>query len=62
MRNESRRVWSLQVEEGGTVQEVLRRQAGFTKKENQPCKISYLTESGKNGHPVQSDGKNATAR
>ena len=33
MRNESRRVWSLQVEEGGTVQEVLRRQAGFTKKE-----------------------------
>ena len=33
MRNESRRVWSLQVEEGGTVQEVLRKQAGFTKKE-----------------------------
>lgn len=33
MRNESRRVWSLQVEEGGTVQEILRRQAGFTKKE-----------------------------
>ena len=33
MRNESRRVWSLQVEEGGIVQEVLRKQAGFTKKE-----------------------------
>ena len=33
MRNENRRVWSLQVEEGGIVQEVLRKQAGFTKKE-----------------------------
>ena len=33
MRNESRRGWSLQVEEGGIVQEVLRKQAGFTKKE-----------------------------
>ena len=33
MRNESRRVWSLQVEEGGIVQEVLRKQAGFSKKE-----------------------------
>lgn len=33
MCNESRRVWSLQVEEGGIVQEVLRKQAGFTKKE-----------------------------
>lgn len=33
MRNESRRVWSLEVKEGGTVQEVLRKQAGFTKKE-----------------------------
>ena len=39
MRNESRRVWSLQVEEGGIVQEVLRKQAGFNKKRNQPCKI-----------------------
>lgn len=33
MHKESRRVWSLQVEEGGSVQEVLRKQAGFTKKE-----------------------------
>ena len=33
MRNESRRVWSFQVEKGGMVQEVLRKQAGFTKKE-----------------------------
>ena len=33
MRNESRRVWSLEVKEGETVQEVLRKQAGFTKKE-----------------------------
>lgn len=33
MRKESRRVWSVLVEAEGTVQEVLRRQAGFTKKE-----------------------------
>lgn len=39
MRNESRRVWSLQVEEGGIVQEVLRKQAGFHKKRNQRAKF-----------------------
>lgn len=33
MHKESRRVWSFQVEAEGTVQEVLRKQAGFTKKE-----------------------------
>ena len=46
MRNEGRRVWSLQVEEGGIVQEVLRKQAGFTKKEISRAKF-LLTESGK---------------
>lgn len=42
MRNESRRVWSLEVKEGGAVQEVLRKQAGFTKKEISRAK--FLTD------------------